>query len=393
MPFQPMNFAAIPPQGNPLAKQLLPAIQQGMQTAYTPRMLEADIFSKQFSPLAQIASSPLTLAMLPNQKTQMADLISKLLDQNRGVMTQGGNQGGLGLFSNLANAIGLGGSPASGASTPYGSTGEPTGQYSGSNAPNMLPQRGGGLQGGAYARATGEYSQTPYKPGTVTENPNTGQLFSTAAEPIVAKTQQNQAAITRLTPILNDLAKGAEPFLSKGSTLKLLGSQAAGELYKAGLPKSITDIFGTPELAEKHAKFLTDQSKSIESLMTIYNLPADMESARRVEQIVTPQPGETSQGYKARMQSELSTLSAFYNQNQQIMSGGFELNGQQPSFNQGVNQAVTNNLQGNQPSAGAKLLAKDIQIPEFASQKEAIEWYKRQPKVVQDAVKMSMGNR
>ena len=39
-------------------------------------------------------------------------------------------------------------------------------------------------------------------------------------------------------------------------------------------------------------------------------------------------------------------------------------------------------------SAGSKILAKDLEVPKFATKEEAVNWYNQQPKTVQNAIKL-----
>jgi len=44
-------------------------------------------------------------------------------------------------------------------------------------------------------------------------------------------------------------------------------------------------------------------------------------------------------------------------------------------------------------SAGSKILAKDLEMPEFATKEEFLNWYNEQPKTVQNAFKLSKGGK
>jgi len=44
-------------------------------------------------------------------------------------------------------------------------------------------------------------------------------------------------------------------------------------------------------------------------------------------------------------------------------------------------------------SHGSKMLSKNLELPQFNSKEEFLSWYKQQPKVVQDAVKLRLGGK
>lgn len=70
-----------PEQVNPMANLITKALQgygQGVRAAYLPKELEADIFAKQLTPLATLATSPMFLQN-PQFQTALGNLISRNL--------------------------------------------------------------------------------------------------------------------------------------------------------------------------------------------------------------------------------------------------------------------------------------------------------------------------
>lgn len=73
MPVPVINFAALQPQGNPLLKDLIPSIQQGLELGYQPRMIKQDLQKQKLAnALAQIQ-----LQYAPQSEKAKASLLSQ----------------------------------------------------------------------------------------------------------------------------------------------------------------------------------------------------------------------------------------------------------------------------------------------------------------------------
>ena len=94
MTFTFTNYAAIKPRHSPLNDiigKVLGGYNEITKSKYLKPGLEADIFHKQISPLAMLASSPYFSSLHPQQQQQIAGYISQMLSK-QGI----GGQGGMG---------------------------------------------------------------------------------------------------------------------------------------------------------------------------------------------------------------------------------------------------------------------------------------------------------
>lgn len=223
------------------------------------------------------------------------------------------------------------------------------------------------------------YNQQVYDPAkTVTTDAGS---FSIPSESQVTASQQAILGIKNLKPILQDISKGAEKWLSSGKKgqVKLgqvasLAEQYFGDL--AGIPAGIMKAAGvTKKDISDYAEWQTQQKKAVETYMKARNWPQDELAIKKVSDIFEPVYGEGKE-YGDRVARELAQLESQTLPNyQNQLKGGVPLNSQAPL------------------STGAKLIAKDVVIPSFGSKEEGIAWFNRQPKVVQDAIRSHLGKR
>src|SRR5271170_1215108 len=102
MTFSFTNYAGIAPRHSPLNDiigKVIGGYNDVTKTKYLKPGLEADIFHKQISPLAMLASSPYFSSLHPQQQQQIAGYISQMLSKQgmgggQPGMTQGGYQPG-----------------------------------------------------------------------------------------------------------------------------------------------------------------------------------------------------------------------------------------------------------------------------------------------------------
>ncbi len=383
MPFTMPSFPLLTPeQANPLlygAQIGQSMAQKGLQTPYIQRMMEADIFNKTIGPLAQMSISPLALAMQPEQQQQIANLISRILKNypegsSGGLFGGGGNVGGGGTLSPTMSKL----------STQL-TNAQPGQVTTSSKGSNLLPQTD--LRSGAVVHTTAPYMSQPGKPGELYRNPYTGDILSFPATSDVAEIQANQRAIDSTIPILERLGSEAEPFLKTGGTTKKILSQVAGEAEKAGIPEKYTKKVSSREMADKWANFQSTQIKSVDKLLASMNLPKDQETVADIKKIIQPAPGESFENYKSRILKDLIDLRNTKLRNINRLGQGYET--QAPT----LNQNIENNLQSNKPSKGANILANGIELPPFKNQEDFQNWFKRQPKITQDAVVKHLGGK
>lgn len=291
-------------QSNPYAdliKNALQAYENANRAQYTPQLIQADIFSKEFAPLAQIASSPLALAMMPDQRNQINNLISQLLQQMG--MSGVSNQQQVGIIPSQGNFQQQTNLPMQSSSQ----------QGSGDYNPS-IPQAGQNLGTGATTKVTAPYNEQVHGAGVSFYDPNTGKFYSQPTESTIAVSQQAINAIKRVLPQLKEIAEESKDFLSPGGMLSTYASGAAGQISNwtgISLSPEIAKKFGIdPEKFSRYAGWQANIGQVVDSLMSSYpNLPKTEESLRLMGNIVTPQSGETYNGYITRIMNIINKLS------------------------------------------------------------------------------------
>lgn len=371
-------------QVNPFHMALTTALQdysQGMNAAYLPKTLQADVMSKQLAPIATIASNPLMYASIPDAQRQM-------LGQYVGNMIQGsmGGSGGQGnapasegIFGNiLGNIFGSssnsqGAAPTAGGgssgtqagdSTMPTSTAQPNQGADASSqggAPAttdtntgspLLPAAGQGPAAGASARILAPYSTSPYKHGDLLIDSKTGKFVSAPTDTTISGQQQVLSGIASTLPRLKELSTQAQPFLEFGGMKKLREAQLVGNLANYGikLPKGMQPNI-PPGLVGKYNDFISNINTTADKLMTANNLPKDEQSLAMVKQIVTPVAGENDREYYQRVTNEMGRLKDQYAQSQQMISGGYNVSpGQNVPQGMVLGKAVSNQMGAPQQS-------------------------------------------
>jgi len=318
------------PYGN-LLSNAMKKYQQGVSAHYAPQRQEADIFAKEMGPMAALAANP-NFSFDPEVRKLISQKIAAHIQQ---AQQKGGHEGLLnGILhknwlnkqkevANKAQADDQGQNEMYGVEQPGG-----MGQNSG-NKFSLLPQAGQGLQAGAQAKAQAPFQSSPYAPGSLYQNPNTGEVLSAPTHEQVAAAQKTITSNKAVEPIIKDLIKQAKPFLKKGGALGLKTGQIAGGLAQYGVPEYLTGAIGDQEKANKYAEFQATQSLAIERLLGALNLPLNQESQHTVATIVQPHPGENDKGYETRMIRELVTLQRNAAQAEKTLGSGFSLSGGQ----------------------------------------------------------------
>lgn len=394
------------------------AVSKGMQLGYQPQLTKAEIFHKTMSPLAAIASNPMLWAMMePAQQQQMANMISGMMSGYSGGQFGAGGAPSMAMPGASQGApMPSGGQPnrfpATSGPTPVGAPsyqGEPTNQTD--IGSGLVQGASPDTRTGAIAKVTAPYHAQTQPAGVVAYNPKTGQIISTPTESTVSQLQESSLGIKNVIPILNNLADMSKDLLKEGGSLNVARSQLGGTLNQWGVPQGITDIIGTAKMASKNADFIGKQNEAVERLLASLKLPHDQEALQMLKTIVQPQPGENHDGYVRRMTGEINHLYERLQQNQQALFGGLNVTpGQQPPAQpQGLpgSEAVAQQLQPQpeaqpamQPSAqpakvsgASKRLSKNLEMPSFNSKDEFQSWYNKQDKMVQDAVRLSLGGK
>ena len=184
--------AGTPEQTSPYNNMLSRAIKgysQAQQLKYQPRMLEAELLSKQLGPLAQLGVSTQGMIFAGPQGAQARQLLSDIIQQSR--QAQQGQQQGGGMFSRM---------------------------FGGGGQPQQQPmQQGGQSQGGQYMPGNGQNPNYPNQ-----ENEGYTPPKSPADEAISQATHEvTSEKTTPLRTYLNDEGKVVQA-----------SSQEMGDIYE-----------------------------------------------------------------------------------------------------------------------------------------------------------------
>lgn len=376
----------------------------GVQESFKANDYLADAVNKMqqaryagLQPLATLSANPYMWAN-PNVQQGLMQAISRFLPGASGQSTGDSSSGGGGFLSSLFGGGGdnSGNTPTTGGVAPN-SGGAGTGQGgSSSSGPNLLPNAGQSLGGKIQGNITTPFNEQKYGKGVLAQNPNTGEQFSTPAESTIANQQHTIIGIQNAIPILNDIGKEAPEFLKTDSYGHLAASQMANILEKT--PLHLPDILKKNidmDMAGRKNILDADKLRVVETLKGALNFPNDQDSIAKLQQIIEPQSTDNENTYHLRVMKELSGLTDRYGRAQFNLSGGFPTQGNQlnsaanqPGFNPQVGQQLP--PQQGMPSEGAKRLSQNLQLPSFGSKQEFQDWYKKQPKVVRDAVSQNL---
>lgn len=311
-----------PEQANPLARnfigEALQTYMQGQQSKYAPDLLKAEIFNKEFGPLAQIASSPLALAMLPEQREQMTRLISQLLQKTGGggngqfPLQQGGmssSQGGVPAQSPAVNVSGEFG--AHNAMSPE-EVQRTTDMHERNLEENsLLPGAGQGLGGAVTAKTTGGYYESPYTPGKQYSNKE-GKQFVSPTGSIISQAQEQENAIKNFNTFVPNLINHAKEFTQPGSNLKRYASGASARARRIGVNTKIADLISKdPEMAGRYESFQGEISRAANVLKAVFPSPKAQEAFDQHIGMLQLLPNDTAKSYAERVkgvQKELQNM-------------------------------------------------------------------------------------
>lgn len=288
--------------------------QNTVKSAYLPRQIQAEIFNKQFAPLAQIASSPLAMAMLPTQQSQMAQMLSRLLQQSGGgggSMFGGGGGGGGSMFGN-AGAQGQEGSmPAAGGGN------APQGTQGGGAGNPLLPQAGGGLRGGVIAKTTAPYSEQVHPPGSIYSA--NGDVIEAPTGGQVERSQETFNAYNNLKDLIPDLLEQSREFENKSLDLNRAGAARFLQSHHLGALGSL--ISSDPELSGRWNNFTQDINRAGIVAQKLFPASQSQESYNQHMAMLAFDPNkDTYSTYSQRLKKLLKDSQTAY-KNAQIQGG------------------------------------------------------------------------
>ena len=306
MTFTFTNYAAIKPRHSPLNDiigKVLGGYNEVTKSKYLKPSMEADIFHKQISPLAMLASSPYFSSLHPQQQQQIAGYISQMLSK------QGMGGGGLGQML---------GQPGQN----QGSTGDMgDGQQMG-NQPqqgynqgddSLIPQNPG-------EHFTGKFTESPYSGGTA----HRGSQGETIYAPTGSNVQKGLDVLTEtkgLKKLFNDYAKVAPKVGGAGGFKRDLSNVASG-IAKTGLPYSqgISEFLGGSKLSDEAASAQAVQAQMAPALRAIGFSNPEIESMLRFY------PGETEKNIKDRLEKTWPIIERKIKTHKKNLEGGININ-------------------------------------------------------------------
>lgn len=385
-------------QASPLANLVsnaMKAYQTGINAKYQPQMIKADIFNKEFSPLGQIASSPLALAMLPDQQKQMASMISRLLAQNGGSLAGNAQSTGNSDMGNMAAMMGnnpmanQGGNMSAPSQPQMGGNPMMVGGQSTSN----LPQAGSDLGNEVRNKALSTYQTQVYPAGTSYYDPASKSFKVTDTGQQLSNDQVEMGAIQTTIPYIKKLQDEGDELLKAGRTRNRITSTIGAILSSAGVDKSELKKMGLDaDYYDKLQRFQRDQKNAAQRLQEAYSFGNTLEGSEKAHSIIAPSDFESKESYRLGLDKELGNLSRQFNAAKGRITGGFNVTpGAAPEVpTDSMNQpGAVSNAGG--ISEGAKMLAKTLKLPLFKSSSEFQNWYKKQDPMVKQAVRLNMG--
>lgn len=310
MTFSFTNYAGIAPRHSPLNDiigKVLGGYNETTKAKYLKPGLEADIFHKQISPLAMLASSPYFSSLHPQQQHQIAGYISQMLSK-QGMGGMGGQEGGQ--PQDMGGQGGFGGQPQMGGQQQPEMGG---GQYNEGGNDSLVPQNPG-------EHFTGKFTQTPYSAGTA----HRGSQGETIYAPTGGGVQKGLDVLTEakgLKKIFNDYAKIAPKVGGAGGFKRDLSNVASG-IGKTNLPFSdkISKALGGSTLSNEAASAESYKSQMAPALRAIgFSNP-------EIEGMLKFYPGETEKNIQDRLEKTWPIIERKIKTHQKNLSKGINAN-------------------------------------------------------------------
>lgn len=181
---------------------------------------------------------------------------------------------------------------------------------------------------GVVTKMTAPYTESPYKGNAIVSTPQ--GAVTTPGAGLIESSQNLDIALKNITPLLNDIANGAEKWSLPGMQGKLKAAHAINLIRKnvgdigGLLPKLLKQTgLNTKDITD-YADYEANQEKVVDTLMSLYNLPKNELSLQTVKKIVHPLPGEGKE-YKDRIQKELKQLQRRAKVTREAVSEGSDL--------------------------------------------------------------------
>lgn len=307
MTFTFTNYAAIKPRHSPLNDiigKVLGGYNEFTKSKYLKPTMEADIFHKQISPLAMLASSPYFSSLHPQQQQQIAGYISQMLSK-QGMGGQGGMmpgqgmapQGGMSGQGSMMNNQGMANQ----------------GQYNEGGDDNLVP-------GNPAEHFTGKFTESPYGAGTA----HRGTSGETIYAPTGSNVQKGIDVLTEskgLKKIFDEYAKVA-PKVGGAGGFKRDFSNVASGLEKTGLPftQKISEFLGGSTLSNEAASAEAFKAQMAPALRAIgFSNP-------EINSMLQFYPGETEKNIKHRLEQTWPIIERKIKTHQKNLNKGINVN-------------------------------------------------------------------
>ncbi len=310
MTFTFTNYAGIKPRPSPFADiigKVLGGYSDMTKAKFMPREKEAEIFNKQISPLAMLASSPFFSSMQPEQQHQIASYISKMM-ANQGIGGQGG-QGGV-----MGGGQSQGGMGQQGAGSSQ--NGGQQGGY-GADDESLTPSTPG-------EHFTNQYTQSPFSPGTA-HRTKSGE---TTYAPTGSNVQKGLDVITEskgLKKLFDNYSKLAPKIGGAGGFKRDFAKIASG-VERADVPllsplaKTISSKLGTNNLSNEEATAESYKAQMSPALRSIGF------SNREISDILGFHPGENEKNIRDRLKSAWPVIERKIKTYQKNLKQGINVN-------------------------------------------------------------------
>jgi len=332
--YQPGTPEQVSPYAN-LISNALRNYQSAVSARYAPQTTQANIFSKEFEPLARIASNPVAMAMMGDQGQGIMNAIQQLLSQNGGISSggiSGGMTGGVG-STNTSNlgSTGGGGGVGNNPSTIGNDSQEPG-----------LPH--GNIQQSAAQKALAATHQQLNPPG-ITSNVG-GEALTTPAMGTVSDAQTTANSIANLKEMIPAyFDQGYEFTTPKGSALNRFRSGASAISERIGA-KPISKILSEdPDLAGRWNNFETEKSRLGVLAQKVFPTTNSKEGYEKHMEMLELRPNDTWKSFTQRRDKFLEDLDIAEKNAKKAMNAGSSYNVNPESKNiYGPSNAISNEM-------------------------------------------------
>lgn len=315
MTFSFTNYAGIAPRHAPLSDiigKVLGGYTDVTKAKYMKPQIEADIFHKQISPLAMLASSPYFSSLHPQQQQQIAGYISQMLDK-QGLGSER-EQGGMRMGGNPMGQQGYGQHGEMGYQGQSESQmGSQEKIYNEGDNDNLIPENAG-------EHFTGKFTESPYSGGTA----HRGSQGETIYAPTGSNVQKGLDVLTEskgLKNLFENYSKIAPDIGGAGGFKRDLSNVASG-IQKTRLPytQKISELLGGPKLSNEAANAQAMQAEMAPALRAIGFSNAEINSMLQFY------PGETARNIKERLKYTWPIIEQKIASHQKNLNKGINVN-------------------------------------------------------------------